>query len=238
MKQYGEKNKVIILMKLFNCIFIYIIRFYRYFISPIIGNNCRYFPSCSEYAINIINEHGIFSGAPYIIKRISRCHPFGSYGYDPIPKKKVSSLKYNFINPSISKLRKIRKEVLYKKTVKDFSIYKEDSSKKTKHFGLEVQGKLISIATIIEKNLDKKANFRGIQIRGMATLDHYHNKGYGSSLLLQIIKYVKEQKKFDLIWCNARKNSIQFYINNNFTQYGNEFIIKDIGTHKVLYYKI
>ena len=233
-----KKIKFFILVRIFNEIFISLIRFYRYFISPMLGANCRYFPSCSEYAINIIKEYGFFLGLPYIIKRITKCHPFASYGYDPIPKKNTLLKKCRFVNPAIDKVRKVRREVLYKFTIKDCSIYKEDLSKKTKHFGIEVDSKLICVATIIEKNLDSKKNLNGIQIRGMATLESYHNKGYGSLLLSKIIEHVKKQKKIDLIWCNARKNSIQFYINNNFTQYGNEFIIKDIGPHKILYTKI
>ena len=233
-----KKIKFFILVRIFNEIFISLIRFYRYFISPMLGANCRYFPSCSEYAINIIKEYGFFLGLPYIIKRITKCHPFASYGYDPIPKKNTLLKKCRFVNPAIDKVRKVRREVLYKFTIKDCSIYKEDLSKKTKHFGIEVDSKLICVATIIEKNLDSKKNLNGIQIRGMATLESYHNKGYGSLLLSKIIEYVKKQKKIDLIWCNARKNSIQFYINNNFTQFGNEFIIKDIGLHKILYIKI
>jgi putative membrane protein insertion efficiency factor len=233
-----KKIKFFILVRIFNEIFISLIRFYRYFISPMLGGNCRYFPSCSEYAINIIKEYGFFFGLPYIIKRITKCHPFASYGYDPIPKKNTLLKKSRFVNPAIDKVRKVRREVLYKFTIKDCSIYKEDLSKKTKHFGIEVDSKLICVATIIEKNLDSKKNLNGIQIRGMATLESYHNKGYGSLLLSKIMEDVKKQKKIDLIWCNARKNSIQFYINNNFTQYGNEFIIKDIGPHKILYTKI
>ena len=233
-----KKIKFFILIRVLNKIFISLIRLYRYFISPMLGGNCRYFPSCSEYAINIINEYGFFFGAPYIIKRISKCHPFGSYGYDPIPKKNSLLKKFSFVSPAANKVRKVRMEVLYKTGTKDFSIYKEDLSKKTKHFGIEVDNKLICVATIIEKKLDLENKLNGIQIRGMATLESYQNKGYGSLLLSKIIEYVKKQKKIDLIWCNARKNSIQFYINNNFTQYGNEFIIKDIGPHKILYTKI
>ena len=233
-----KKIKFFILVRIFNEIFISLIRFYRYFISPMLGGNCRYFPSCSEYAINIIKEYGFFFGLPYIIKRITKCHPFASYGYDPIPKKNTLLKKCRFVNPAIDKVRKVRREVLYKSTIKDCSIYKEDLSKKTKHFGIEVDNKLICVATIIEKKLDLENKLNGIQIRGMATLESYQNKGYGSLLLSKIIEYVKKQKKIDLIWCNARKNSIQFYINNNFTQYGNEFIINDLGIHQILYTKI
>lgn len=64
-----------------------LIKIYRLFISPLIGNNCRFIPSCSEYASDIIKEYGLFRGTPYILKRILSCHPFGRSGYDPVKKK-------------------------------------------------------------------------------------------------------------------------------------------------------
>lgn len=56
-------------------------------ISPILGANCRYTPSCSQYCIEAINEWGVIKGVFLGLKRIGRCHPWGSSGYDPIPKK-------------------------------------------------------------------------------------------------------------------------------------------------------
>ncbi|MFN8297885.1 MAG: membrane protein insertion efficiency factor YidD [Chitinophagales bacterium] len=66
-------------------LFIGIIKFYRLFISPILPPSCRYTPTCSEYGIQAITKYGPFKGGWLTIKRISRCHPLGGSGYDPVP---------------------------------------------------------------------------------------------------------------------------------------------------------
>ena len=63
------------------------IRFYQLAISPLLGSNCRYQPTCSNYMIEAIEEWGIFKGLWLGIKRISRCHPWGGHGHDPVPKR-------------------------------------------------------------------------------------------------------------------------------------------------------
>jgi uncharacterized protein len=68
-------------------IFILPIRFYQLAISPLLGKNCRHSPTCSQYTIEAIQEWGVFKGVWLGIKRISRCHPWGTFGYDPVPKK-------------------------------------------------------------------------------------------------------------------------------------------------------
>ena len=60
---------------------------YRLAISPWLGNNCRYAPSCSEYAMDALRIHGAFRGSWLAAKRIGRCHPWGGSGYDPVPEK-------------------------------------------------------------------------------------------------------------------------------------------------------
>ena len=62
-----------------------LVQAYRYLISPWLGVNCRYAPSCSEYAIEALNKHGAFRGTALAAKRIARCHPWGGSGYDPVP---------------------------------------------------------------------------------------------------------------------------------------------------------
>lgn len=62
-----------------------LIRSYQLFVSPILGANCRYAPSCSQYAIDAIETHGAARGAWLAVKRIGRCHPWGSSGHDPVP---------------------------------------------------------------------------------------------------------------------------------------------------------
>ena len=76
--------------KLIILINIYIIKFYKYFISPMLGNKCRYLPTCSEYFIDSLKLNGPFIGSWMGIKRICKCHPVrwlgGGDGFDP-PKK-------------------------------------------------------------------------------------------------------------------------------------------------------
>ena len=67
------------------------IHIYRLFISPLTGKNCRFEPTCSEYALAALKTHGVFYGSYLSIKRILKCHPFSRYsGYDPVPNKKQS----------------------------------------------------------------------------------------------------------------------------------------------------
>ena len=70
-------------------LFIIIIKFYKLVISPYMGNNCRYLPTCSEYFIDSLKEYGAIKGSIKGIKRILSCHPIkflgGSDGFDPAP---------------------------------------------------------------------------------------------------------------------------------------------------------
>lgn len=58
---------------------------YRYLISPWLGNNCRFQPTCSEYAITALKRHGLLRGGWLAARRIGRCNPMGGKGYDPVP---------------------------------------------------------------------------------------------------------------------------------------------------------
>ena len=64
--------------------FIGLVKGYQYLISPLLGQNCRYTPTCSEYSIQAIEKYGIFKGFWLSIKRISKCHPWGGCGHDPL----------------------------------------------------------------------------------------------------------------------------------------------------------
>ena len=66
-------------------VLIALVRFYRYAISPMLGRNCRFYPTCSEYAIEALERHGALRGGWMAVKRVGRCHPFNPGGYDPVP---------------------------------------------------------------------------------------------------------------------------------------------------------
>ena len=72
-------------MRVFVIIIIKIIRLYQIILSPLIGSNCRYSPTCSTYTIESLKKHGLIKGSKLSIKRILSCHPFGNSGYDPVP---------------------------------------------------------------------------------------------------------------------------------------------------------
>ena len=78
-------------MNIFTLILIKFIRTYKYFISPLLGNSCRYLPTCSEYSIDALKEHGFFKGLFISVKRILSCHPIkflgGGEGFDPVKKE-------------------------------------------------------------------------------------------------------------------------------------------------------
>ena len=71
-------------------IIILVIKFYKYFISPMLGNRCRFMPTCSEYFIEALRTHGLKKGSILGIKRIAKCHPFkilgGNHGIDLVPE--------------------------------------------------------------------------------------------------------------------------------------------------------
>ena len=62
-----------------------LLKFYKFFISPYVGNACRFSPTCSVYAMEALRKHGVFKGIYLAVKRILRCHPWGGSGYDPVP---------------------------------------------------------------------------------------------------------------------------------------------------------
>ena len=73
--------------KLISYLIITLIKFYQFFISPLLGSSCRFQPTCSKYAIIAIEELGVFHGLSVSIKRLLKCHPFGGQGFDPVNKK-------------------------------------------------------------------------------------------------------------------------------------------------------
>lgn len=73
------------ILKGLEAIFLILIRLYQIFISPLLGSNCRYTPTCSQYGLEAIRKYGPFKGGWLTIKRIARCNPWGGHGHDPLP---------------------------------------------------------------------------------------------------------------------------------------------------------
>ena len=66
-------------------VFLALIRAYQYALRPMLGSNCRFHPSCSDYAREAIEKHGALAGLWLAVKRVSKCHPYHPGGFDPVP---------------------------------------------------------------------------------------------------------------------------------------------------------
>ena len=67
-----------------------LVRVYQVVLSPWLGANCRHNPTCSRYAIEALETWGAWKGTALTIRRVSRCHPWGTHGHDPVPQKTVT----------------------------------------------------------------------------------------------------------------------------------------------------
>jgi uncharacterized protein len=73
------------LLRILSLPLVALIRIYQFILSPYIGPKCRYTPTCSQYALEALKKYGLFKGLWLALKRISRCHPWGGHGADPVP---------------------------------------------------------------------------------------------------------------------------------------------------------
>lgn len=227
-----EQNGFLMISSAFSSLIITLIKFYQLFISPLLGVNCRFYPTCSAYSIEAFKKYGFLKGFILSSKRIFSCHPFGPYGYKPLAESEIPLVK----KISAKEIQYERKFHLYKNLPESFSKYNEDDSKSTMHIALFVNGKLVSGLTLIKKKFNN-SRCLSFQIRGMFTKNKFSNRGYGSIL----IKYAKNEvikSKNVIFWCNSRRKAINFYKKNGFVENGNFFLIKKIGLHKKLVLKI
>ena len=67
-------------------VLLYLIRFYQLTLSSVLGRQCRFLPTCSDYARQAIEKHGAWNGGKLALRRIARCHPWGGQGFDPVPE--------------------------------------------------------------------------------------------------------------------------------------------------------
>ena len=81
-----------IFKKLIKILIIALLKTYKFFISPFLGTSCRFLPSCSDYAYEVITDKGVIKGGALAIKRLTKCHPWGKSGYDPVNKQKKENI--------------------------------------------------------------------------------------------------------------------------------------------------
>ena len=74
-------------MNYFTYFLIKLIKVYKFLLSPLLGDTCRYFPTCSDYSIESLQKHGLLKGLLLSLKRILSCHPWGKGGFDPVQKE-------------------------------------------------------------------------------------------------------------------------------------------------------
>jgi hypothetical protein len=79
-------------MKIITNILAIPIKAYRLILSPLLGNNCRFEPSCSSYALEALEKHGPLYGSWLITRRIIKCNPWGGHGFDPVPTVKNKNI--------------------------------------------------------------------------------------------------------------------------------------------------
>ncbi len=208
-----------------NLFMILMIKFYQFFVSPLLRSNCRFIPTCSEYSIESLKNFGFFKGLYLTFLRIMKCHPFGKSGIDQVKNNKAIKVK----QISLSTIKKARYRELYYNLPKKMASYSQDLKKSTIHFGLFVDNDLVSGLSII-KTRQENNGILSFQIRGMFSKREEVSKGYGS-LLLKFLKEKYKSKKL-ILWCNSRKNAIYFYKKNGFIEKSDFFNIEDIGLHK------
>ena len=81
-----------------------IIKAYQQLISPTMPGSCRHLPTCSQYAAESLSEYGPYKGLWLTINRISRCHPWGTSGYDPVPQKSISMPNTNLSQKAVAEM--------------------------------------------------------------------------------------------------------------------------------------
>jgi len=80
-----QLNPLNIMSKFFTYLVISLIKIYKFLLSPLLGMNCRFQPTCSNYCEQAIERYGLIKGLILFMKRISKCHPWGDSGFDPVP---------------------------------------------------------------------------------------------------------------------------------------------------------
>lgn len=130
----------------------------------------------------------------------------------------------------------VRQEVLRTGKPIETCYFNGDNDTTTSHFGLFENDKIIGVVSVFQANCSLFKDDFQFQIRGMAILEKYQNKGLGEQLLIAAEKYCWEDKA-NLIWFNAREKAVSFYKKLEYSIIGPSFNIPDVGTHFVMFKK-
>jgi predicted GNAT family N-acyltransferase len=136
----------------------------------------------------------------------------------------------------VKNIRPLRNLVLRPNLPIETTFYDLDFHKETIHLGFIKNNQIVSIGTFYPQNDIELKSKNGFRLRGMATHPDFRRNSYASKLMLESFRLL-QNKKCDIIWCNARLIAIDFYRLLGFTTIGNEFNIKDIGPHYKMFKK-
>jgi GNAT superfamily N-acetyltransferase len=131
----------------------------------------------------------------------------------------------------------VRHLVLRKGKPIESCYFEDDEKDSTRHFGLIIDKKAVGVVSLFEQKNENFNENKQFQIRGMAVLDEYQQKGYGKLLIKKVETYCLELN-VDLIWFNARENAKSFYQKMNYTTSGKPFLIENIGLHYIMIKKL
>lgn len=131
----------------------------------------------------------------------------------------------------------VRHKVLRKGRSIETCAFEGDTLAKTYHLGGYLGNKLVAVASFYEVSNKEYTFNNAVQLRGMAVLENYHSNGYGQTLL-KFGETLAKEKKYDILWMNARVSALEFYTKQGYQKVGTIFEIPLVGDHFVLYKKI
>ncbi|WP_339838052.1 GNAT family N-acetyltransferase [uncultured Flavobacterium sp.] len=131
----------------------------------------------------------------------------------------------------------VRHLVLRKGKPIETCYFEDDEKDSTRHFGVIIDEKVVGVVSLFEQKNENFNENKQYQIRGMAVLDEYQQKGYGKLLIQKVETYCLNLKA-DTIWFNARENAKSFYQKMNYTTSGKPFDIKNIGLHYIMFKRL
>lgn len=151
--------------------------------------------------------------------------------------KSISTTTYKIKQISAKETHAVRHPVLRAGKPIESCVFDGDDLETTIHLGIFETENLLGICSFFKNSNPIILETSQYQLRGMAILKAFQNKGLGK-LLLKHGEHVLKNKNVKIVWCNARKVALNFYKNNNYQITGNPFTIKDIGLHYIMYKKL